>query len=88
MVRLNSDRTLRKNQDRHAPTAADGPGLSPCAQAQPDDCGFSRVGGAHPGAPGRGGEVPAQAGFDLSQSSDGLKFLEIILDFCSLVFVG
>ena len=35
--------------------------LSLGVEFEPDDRGFSRVGGDHPGAPGGGAEVPSQA---------------------------
>lgn len=54
------------DEDHHAPVTADGQGVSPGAQAQPDDCGFSGVGGDHLGAFGGGVSVPSQAGVDVT----------------------
>ena len=42
--------------------------LSPGAQAQPDDCGPGWVRGDHPGAPGGGAAVPAEAGADVASN--------------------
>jgi len=46
------------DQDGNAPTAADGAGISPGAEAEPDDCGF-----------GGGTAVPTQAGFFVNLES-------------------
>ena len=40
----------------------------PHPTAEPDDCGFSGVGGDHPGAPGGGIAVPAEAGVDVASN--------------------
>jgi len=49
------------NEDRYAPVRADGAGVSPRAQAQPDDRGPGGVESDHPGAPGRSAAVPTEA---------------------------
>ena len=46
------------------PTAADGMGLSPGAQALKNDRGFGGVRGGHASAPGGGAGVPAESGFE------------------------
>jgi hypothetical protein len=56
------DCTLQINEDRFAPTAADGTGLSPGIEVEPDDRRLSRVRGDHPGTPGRGAAIPAECG--------------------------
>ena len=52
------------NEDRHTPAAADSAGLSPRAQAQPDDRAFGGGRGDHLGTFGRDSAVLAEAGSD------------------------
>ena len=58
------------DEDRHALAAVDGAGVSPGAQAEPNDCRFGRVGDDHPGSPGRGAAISTEAGFDIKKQSD------------------
>jgi len=51
------------DENGYAPIAADGAGISPGAEAQPDDRGFSEVGDDHPGAFSVSTAVPAKVGF-------------------------
>jgi hypothetical protein len=57
------------DKNLYAEAAAHRASLSSRAEAQLNDCGFGRVRGDHPGAPGRGDAVPAQVGVEMSESA-------------------
>ena len=53
------------DENSHAPAAADGAGVSSGAEAEQNDCIFSKVGGNQPGAPSVGAALPVEDGFDV-----------------------
>ena len=54
---------------RPAPAAVDRTSLPPGAEALKNDRRSCRLGGDHPGAPGRGAAVPTKAGLDVKDSA-------------------
>jgi hypothetical protein len=67
MSRCGQNRTAlydSADEDRYAPAAVNGEGLSPGGEALKDNCGFGGVGGDHLGTSDRNAAVLAEAGFD------------------------
>ena len=56
------------DENRNAPASILCAGVSPGAQAQPDDRRSGVGDGDHPGAPGGSAPVPAEAGVDIGKA--------------------